>query len=96
MAVSEGRLNYDVPSVPRLVPSLFPVWLNEFFAFPVFWISGHDPYRRSGLVVAISSITRNTGNTRNKTETSRVGLGSHVEQTWNTGNRLTNGASINT
>src|SRR4051794_14694925 len=39
MAASEGRLKCDVPSVPSLVPSLFPVWLNEFFGFPVFRIS---------------------------------------------------------
>ena len=91
MAVSKGRLKLDVPSVPSLVPSLFPLWLNEILAFPVFWISGYHPYGRSGLVMAISSTTRNTGNIRNRIEASRVGHGTHVEQAWNTGNRLSGG-----
>ncbi len=47
-----------------------------------------NPYGHCGLVVTISSTTRNTANIRNKAETSGVGLGSNVEQTWNSGNRL--------
>src|SRR5258708_29571883 len=66
---------------------MFPLWLNEFLPFPVFWITCHDPYGRGGLLIAICSTTRNTGNIGNRIEASRVGLDSHVEQTWNTGNR---------
>jgi hypothetical protein len=52
----------------------------------VFWISSSDLYGRIVLIVAIYSTTRNTGNSGNRVETAGVGLGSHAEQTWNTGN----------
>jgi len=53
----------------------------------VFWISRYEIYGRNALVIAIYSATRNTGNSRNRVETARVGLGSHAEQTWNSGNK---------
>ena len=43
----------NVPSVPSFVPSVFPVCPNGFLAFPVFWISCHDPYKRGALVLRI-------------------------------------------
>ena len=71
-------------------PVLFPVcsqpWRNEFFMFPVFWISSLDTRGHNGHIWLYLQPIRNTGNTRNTPETSRFGLGSHVEQTWNTGN----------
>jgi hypothetical protein len=65
---------------------MFPAWPNELFVFSVFWISGHDAYRRSALLIAIYSTTRNTGNIRNSAEKTQVGLGFPVEQTGNTCN----------
>jgi hypothetical protein len=59
-------MNEDVPSVPSLVPSLFPLLSNRFLAFPVFRMFWHDPYGCNGLFVVISSATGNIGN---KTET---------------------------
>ena len=36
---------------------------------------------------SINSTTKNTGNSGNTVETARIGLGSHVEQIWNSGNK---------
>jgi hypothetical protein len=66
---------------------MYSVWANELLVFSVFWISRHDAYGRSALLIHIYSTTRNTGNIRNRIEESRVGLGGQVEQTWNTGNK---------
>jgi hypothetical protein len=71
-------------------PPLFPVCSHSrpsgFLKFPVFWISWSDLYGRNALLVPIYSTTRNTGNSGNRVETAGLGLGSHAEQTWNTGN----------
>src|SRR5258708_37437400 len=49
--------------------------------------AGVNPYRRSVLIMAIYSAAGNTGNIRNRNETTRVGLGANVEPTRNrTGN----------
>src|SRR5260370_5373684 len=56
-------------------------------AFTVVWGNCRDSDGRGGLTIVICSTTRNTGNIGNRIEASRVGLDSHVEQTWNTGNR---------
>src|SRR6516165_2821544 len=51
--VPTGRVSkFDTshPSVPSFVPSVFPVCPNGFLAFPVFWISCHDPYKHGALV----------------------------------------------
>jgi hypothetical protein len=65
-------------------PALFPTCSHShpsgFLEFPVFWISWSDLYGRNALIVAIYSTTRNTGNSGNRIETARVGLGSHAEQ----------------
>jgi hypothetical protein len=41
MAISKARLR-NVPSVPSLVPGLFPVWGNEFLVFPSLCVSSVD------------------------------------------------------
>jgi hypothetical protein len=63
---------------------VFPVGLSEFFAFPA---SGFPATTHMGAVASLWQYfqpprPRNTGNIRNKSEASRVGLGSHVEQQW--------------
>src|SRR5260370_11248244 len=63
---------------------MFPVWANELLVFSVFWISGHDEYGRSALLIVIYSTTRNTGNIRNSVGKTQVGLGFPMEQTGNT------------
>lgn len=80
MAVSEGWLEPRMfPGVPGLFPGCSQLLLNEFFAFPLFWISGHDPYGRSGLVMAISSALGTLGTLGTGLECHELG----TARTWN-------------
>jgi hypothetical protein len=87
MALSKRRLNKMFPVFPVLFPAcsqsgpmdsgVVPSVLDCLPRF-LWALCRRYPY---------ISTTRNTGNIGNRIETSRVGLGSHVEQTRNTGNR---------